>query len=274
MAHVIAIENQKGGIGKSSVSANLGIGLARQGKRVALLDLDPQASLTISLGIERPDELETTLAHLMEKVVQDVPVSPGEGILHLKEGVDLVPGNIELAGLEVSLVNAMSRETVLRQYLATIRDQYEYILIDNQPSLGMLPINALAAADSVMIPVLAQFLPIKGLEQLLKTIAQVRRQINPGLKIDGILFTMVDARTNFAKEIMVLLRNSYTGRIRIFEQNIPFSVRAAEATAVGQSIYTYDPQGKVAAAYEALTQEVLKMRERQHNRERTGPERS
>lgn len=268
MAHVVALANQKGGVGKSAATASLGIGLARHGKRVLLIDADPQASLSISLGVQRPDQLTTTLTQLMAKAVNDTPINPGEGILHLPEGVDLLPGSIELAGLELSLVNAMSRETVLRQVVDAVRGSYDRILIDCQPSLGMLPVNALAAADSTIIPVQAQYLPIKGLEELLRTIGQIRRQINPSLKIDGILFTMVDARTNFSKDIMTLLRNSYTGKLHIFEQHIPFSVRAAEATAAGKSIYAYDPQGKVAEAYEKLTEEVLRG-ERQKNRDKS-----
>ncbi|MFT8888086.1 MAG: ParA family protein [Ethanoligenens sp.] len=268
MAHVVALANQKGGVGKSAATASLGIGLARHGKRVLLIDADPQASLSISLGVQRPDQLDTTLTQLMTKAVNDTSIFPGEGVLHLPEGVDLVPGSIELAGLELSLVNAMSRETVMRQVVDALRGGYSHILIDCQPSLGMLPVNALAAADSTIIPVQAQYLPIKGLEELLRTVGQIRRQINPNLKIDGILFTMVDARTNFAKDIMALLRNSYTGKLHIFEQNIPFSVRAAEATAAGKSIYAYDPQGKVAAAYEKLTEEVLRG-ERQRGRDQS-----
>ena len=198
---IIAIANQKGGVGKTTTCANLGIGLAQAGKKVLLIDGDPQGSLTISLGHPQPDKLPFTLSDAMGRILMDEPLRPGEGILHHPEGVDLMPADIQLSGMEVSLVNAMSRETILRQYLDTLKGQYSHILIDCQPSLGMLTVNALAAANRVIIPVQAEYLPAKGLEQLLQTVNKVKRQINPKLQIDGILLTMVDNRTNFAKEI-------------------------------------------------------------------------
>ena len=189
---IIAIANQKGGVGKTTTCANLGIGLAQAGKKVLLIDGDPQGSLTISLGNPQPDKLPFTLSDAMGKILMDQPIRPGEGILHHAEGVDLMPADIQLSGMEVSLVNAMSRETILRQYLDTLKGQYSHILIDCQPSLGMLTVNALAAANRIIIPVQAEYLPAKGLEQLLSTVSKVKRQINPKLQIDGILLTMVD----------------------------------------------------------------------------------
>ena len=248
MTHTIAIANQKGGVGKTTTCANLGIGLAQAGKRVLLVDADPQGSLTLSLGFPTPD-----------KLLMDEPVPSKEGILHHAEGVDLMPANIELSGLEVSLVNAMSREKILKQYLDAVKREYDYILIDCMPSLGMLTINALAAADSVLIPVQAQYLPAKGLEQLLQTVAKVRRQINPKLRIDGVLLTMVDSRTNYAREVSALLRDTYGSKLKVFASDIPQSVRAAEISAEGKSIYAHDPNGKVAAAYRELTKEVMKV---------------
>lgn len=228
-------------------------------KKVLLVDTDPQASMTISLGNQQPDQLVPTIADLMTKVMNDIPIAPGEGILHHPEGIDLLPANIALAGTEVSLVNAMSRETILKQVLARNRQDYDCIIIDCMPSLGMLTINALAAADRIIIPVQAHYLSAKGLEQLLQTIAKVRRQMNPKLKIDGILMTMVDGRTNNAKEITTLIRETYGGKIKVFETAIPHSVRAAEASLTGKSIFEYDPGGKVAQAYRALTKEVLQL---------------
>lgn len=257
MCRVIAIANQKGGVGKTTTTSNLGIGLAKQGKRVLLVDADAQGSLTASLGFTEPDKLEITLATVLGAVINDEELGPDYGILPHDEGVDLMPGNIELSGLEVSLVNVMSRELVMRAYIEQIRDTYDYILIDCMPSLGMITINAFACADSILIPVQAAYLPVKGLQQLIKTIGKVKRQLNPKLEIEGILLTMVDNRTNYARDISVMLKEAYGSRVRIFENVIPMSVRAAEISAEGVSIYEHDPKGKVASAYYSLTEEVL-----------------
>ncbi len=256
-ATVIVVTNQKGGVGKSTTCENLGIGLAMEGKKVLLVDTDPQGSLTISMGWQQPDELPTTLSTLMQKAMNDQPIQPGEGILHHAEGVDLIPANIELAGLEVALVNSMNREKMLRQVLESAKREYDYILLDCMPSLGMLTINALAAADTTLIPVQAQYLSAKGLEQLLQTVGKVRRQINPKLKIEGILLTMTDSRTNYGKQIDTLIRQAYGSKIKVFDQTIPRSVRAAETSAAGKSIFQHDPKGKVAEAYQSLAREVL-----------------
>lgn len=264
---VTAVVNQKGGTGKTTTCENLGIGLAMEGKKVLLVDTDPQASLTISLGYPVPDRISPTLSDLMKKIVSDQPIESGEGILHHQEGVDLVPANIELAGMEVSLVNVMSRESVLKQYLDSVKKEYDFILLDCMPSLGMLTINALAAADNVIIPVQAQYLPAKGLEQLLQTVNKVKRQINPKLRIEGILLTMVDGRTNYAKDISALIRENYGGKLKVYQTDIPRSVRAEEISAEGKSIFRHDPKGKVAEAYRVLTKEVLQNAEKRRKRQ-------
>ncbi|MDY3233232.1 MAG: ParA family protein [Erysipelotrichaceae bacterium] len=259
---VIAVVNQKGGTAKTTTVENLGIGLAKAGKKVLLIDTDPQASLTICLGYPRPDDLPMTLTDLLSSSINERPVNLSEGILHQAEGVDLIPANIEMAGLEVALVNTMNRERMLKQLLEPIKGSYDYILLDCMPSLGMLTVNALAPADAALIPVQANYLSAKGLEQLLQTINKVKRQINPKLRIEGILLTMVDGRTNYAKDISSLIRETYGAKIKVFEAVIPRSTRAAEISAEGKSIFAYDPKGKVAAAYEDVTKEVLKNAEK------------
>ena len=260
-ASIIGIVNQKGGTGKTTTCVNLGIDLVHEGKRGLIADCDPQGSLTISLGYPQPDSLPVTLADLMGDVLSAIPIHPGDGVLHHEEGVDILPANIALAGMEVSLVNAMSRETTLKQVLANYSKDYDHILLDCSPSLGMLTINALTAADRIVIPVQAQYLSAKGVEQLLGTVARVKRNINHKLKIDGVLLTMVDSRTNNSKEIASLLRSTYGPKIKVFDTEIPRSVRAAEISAEGKSIFEHDPGGKVAAAYHALTKEVLHLEE-------------
>lgn len=264
---VIAVVNQKGGTGKTTTCENLGVGLAKAGKKVLLVDTDPQASLTISLGYPRPDDIKPSISDLMEKVMQEEKLKYHEGIIHHDEGIDFIPANIELSGLEVSLVNAMSRETILKQVLDSFKKEYDYVLLDCMPSLGMLTINALASADNVLIPVQAQYLSAKGLEQLLQTINKVRRLINPKLKIEGILLTMVDPRTNYAKDISILIREAYGSKLKVYKTDIPRSVRAEEMSAVGKSIFSHDPNGKVANAYRILTKEVLENAEKKHKRQ-------
>ena len=257
MCKVIAIVNRKGGCAKTTTAVNLGVGLAMVGKKVALIDADPQGSLTVSLGYREPDQHKVTLATIMTSMINGEEINPAEGILHHEEGVDLIPADITLAGLEVSLSNIMSREMILKDYIGLLRDQYDYILVDCMPSLGLLTINSLVAADSLIIPVQAAYLPVVGLQQLMQTVSMVRKRLNRNLQIQGILITMADYRTNCARDITARLKEVYSESIGIFETSIPASVRLVEASAEGKSIFIHDPSGKAAQAYQKLTEEVL-----------------
>ena len=251
---IISLANQKGGVGKTTTAINLGIGLARQGKNVLLLDADPQGDLTKCLGVKDPKALRHTIATCMDHLIahgeEDKPSDfvYTDAIRQHDEGVDFIPANAGLAATEVTLVNSMSRETVLRQYLDVVKQEYDYVLIDCRPSLGLTVINALTAADSVIIPSAPDFLSTKGLNLLIRTISRVRRQINPKLKIDGILMTMVDGRTNNAKSIIASLRSTLGGSVRVFDTEIPRSVRAAEASGEGKSIFAFDPKSRVTCS--------------------------
>ena len=253
----IAVCNQKGGVGKTTTTVHLGVGLAMQGKKVLLVDADPQGDLTACLGWHHTDGLDITLATKLSEVMADKPGNAAEGILHHPEGVDVMPANLDLSALEISLVTAMGREMIMRTYLSQVKNQYDYILIDCMPSLGMVTLNALAASDSVMIPVQAQYLPAKGMTQLLQTIAKVRKQINPALRIDGILLTLVDRRTNLSKSTIEAIRRNFGSAIRIYQSSIPMSVKAAEVSAKGKSIYAYEPNNPASKAYTAFVKEVL-----------------
>lgn len=254
---VIAIANQKGGVGKTTTTLNLGVGLAKQGKNVLLVDADAQGSLTASLGYQQPDSLDVTLTTMLQKIVDEKPVKPGEGIMQHPEGIDLVPCNIELSVFDVRLVNEVAREHKLKEYINTQKGAYDYVLIDCMPSLGMMTVNALTASDSVIVPVQSHYLSLKGVEQLISSINRTKKLLNPRLAVKGALLTLVDSRTNFAKDISGLLRQHYGVHIPIFDTEIPHSIRAAEASAAGMSIFEHDPQGKVADAYMKLVKEVI-----------------
>lgn len=265
---VIAICNQKGGVGKTTTTVNLGVGLAKEGKKVLLIDADPQGDLTTCFGWHDNDNLKETLSSQMAKMIREEPVDKREGILKHEEAIDLIPANLELSGLEMMLVNTMSRETALKEYLKDIKKDYDYVLIDCMPSLGMITINALSAADSVIIPVQAQYLPVKGMTQLVQTINRVKK-INPHLKIDGIVMTLVDGRTNLAKTVSETLKRNYGNVIKIYDAKIPIAVKAAEMATKGVSIYSYDKNGPVAKAYQNLTKEVIEDGEKRRNKSKS-----
>ncbi len=259
MSRIIAIANQKGGVGKTTTAINLGVGLARKGNRVLLVDLDPQGNATQGLGFDA-DSLEITIATIIRKMInKDYAFMKDYGILYHEEGIDLMPANIELSILETELISIFfGREKMLGTYLTMIKDEYDYVIIDCMPSLNLIAINALVAANEVIIPLHAQYYSVRGLEQLLQTIGSIKsNSLNPELEIAGILYTCVNNQTTSFRDIQKIVKNAYGEDIRIFENYIPRSVRAEEAPSYGQSIYEYDKNGKVASAYSNFTDEFL-----------------
>ena len=262
---VIAIANQKGGVGKTTTTFNLGVALKNQRKRVLVVDADPQGDLTTYMGYNE-SELKTTLAQLMESVIYDSQLDTKQAILNNAEGIDLIPSDLDLSATEAMLVNAMSREVTLRTILNNVKKDYDYVLIDCMPSLGMLTINALSCSDKVVIPVQDHFLAAKGMGHLLKTVSRVKRTINPNLEVGGILLTLVNKRTNLSKETIQDLKETYGRAIKLYDTQIPLAVKTAESTSRGKSIFKYDKNGKVATAYEDFAKEVLEDdRQRQKN---------
>lgn len=258
-ATILAVTNQKGGVGKTTTALSLGYGLSEQGKKTLLVDFDPQGSLTVCLGNDDTDIITNNISKLMSMQMTDsLPLNKKDFIMH-KDKLDYIPCNIELSATEVSLVNAMSREHQLKLILEDFKKDYDVIIVDCSPSLGMLTINALTAADKVIIPITCEYLSAKGLELLLKNIIRVKKFLNPNLDVAGIVLTMVKSNTNLAKDVTALIQKAYGSNINIFTSQIPASVKMSEASMHNKSIYEYQPNNKVALAYKQLTGEISKI---------------
>lgn len=255
MCRVIAVANQKGGVSKTTTSINLGVALVRLGKRVALVDADAQGHLTLGLGF--PKKIRVSLKNMMENIIMGMEFDPMEAVLRHKEGIDVIPSNKMLTGTDLSLITVENREKVLKEYLELLEDNYDYIIIDCMPSLGMLTINALSAADSVLIPVQPQYYAADGLVELLSVVKGIKQRFNPGLEIEGILFTMDSSRYNNSKRNKQAVKMAYGKEMRIFEKSIPRSEAIAETASEGVSIFAYDSRSKGAKSYAELAEEVL-----------------
>lgn len=261
----IAIANQKGGVGKTTTAFSLGVALVQNNKKVLLIDADPQANLTTYMGFYDEDNIPVTVSTLIERYIDDEEIKPEQAILHHNEGIDLIPSNLNLSMTESNLLNAMTREYAMRNSLSELKHIYDYIIIDCMPSLSMVTTNALAMADEVIIPVQSQYLSARGMGNLLKIISKVKRQINPELKVGGILLTLVDRRTKLPSTIKQELKENYGNIVKLYDTQIPCAVKIAESTSKGKSIFAYDKNSKVAQAYTSFAKEVLLDNERRKN---------
>ncbi len=256
-AKIISICNQKGGVAKTTTTLNMGVGLAREGYKVLLIDTD-QGDLTAALGWYGTDEMEYTLSHCIESFIENKPFDVRDYIIKHSEGVDLIPSDIGISFSEMRMIAAMMREKIIKNIIEPIKNDYDYILMDCPPSLGMLTINALTASDSVLIPVMPQYLSTRGMQQLLTTINNVHRFSNPDLKIEGIVITIKDNRTKDSKENAIFVRENYGQYINVFDVEIPIETKAAESTKHAVSVFSYNPAGKATAAYRDLVSEVIR----------------
>lgn len=265
---VIAITNQKGGLGKTTTAINLGVGLAEKGKRVLLIDADPQSNLTKGLGFRHISEVPFTLSDVIQSIMENEPLNVAEKVLHSDEGVDLMPANINLAGYEAKMINLKGREKFLKTYVDAVKSSYDYVLIDCKPSLELLTINALAAADKVLIPMQPHYYPMEGLQDLLRSVQMTKRNINPKLQIEGIVFTMVMARTVMCQNVMETVKKVYGQRIKVFDAMIPHSISLAESSAEGKSMMAYAKRHKATKAYRQLAGEVIEIGSKENKRDR------
>ena len=246
----------KGGTAKTTTTVNLGIGLAKEGKKVLLIDSDPQGSLSARLGIGEPDALKVTLSTILMNVVNEKNIDPEEGIYHHEEGVDLLPGNIELSVMELTLANVISREMILREYIEVQRERYDYILIDCSPSLGLITVNSLTAADSVIIPVQCEYFALEGLGKLLSTIKLIQKRLNTDLEIEGFVLTMYDARLRLSNQVVEEVRKNFQDMV--FKTLINRNTKLAEAPGFGQPAILYDANSRGSEDYMLLAQELIK----------------
>jgi len=259
------VANQKGGVGKSTSVYCIGAGLVATGHKALLVDVDPQGDLTKMLGQRKPYELPLALANKMNDVVAGIDTAKHPEIMRHAEGFDFVSANRALSAVEVGLVNVMSRETVLRQYLDSVKQDYDYVLLDCRPSLGMLVINALSASDYVLIPVQADYLAAEDMTELIGTVQSIKRRINPDLKVGGVFLTMAN-ETNFRRDIVKSVRENFGKHLPVLQTVIPATVRLAEISTANKSIFLHDPRGKAADAYRSLVKEVMGIGEKQRSR--------
>ena len=257
MAKIITVANQKGGCGKTTLVLNLGAALSRMDYKVCLIDCDPQANMTMALGYQQPDEILVTISNIIQEIINGGLKSDKKDFILHGHHMDFIPSNIELSAMENILINAISRENILKKLIAVIKDDYDFILLDTMPSLNFITINALNAADSVLIPMQPQYFSAKGLELLMIAIKNVKENLNPDLHIDGILMTMYDNRLNFHKEVAVTVAENYGKHLKIFETKIPISIRVTEMQARAQSVFDGDPSSKISESYANFAKELI-----------------